>query len=91
MKINNNEGLKLFLDKLSDQLVDAGHEENASLLSKASPNYIGSSSELLVEARISLSKILFKNNCGLTENDENDLRGAIQSIDIVFRKASGLI
>ncbi|MBK8574201.1 MAG: hypothetical protein IPN90_00460 [Elusimicrobia bacterium] len=91
MKINNNKDLKLFLDKLSHQLADGGENESASLLSDASQNYIGSSSEFLGEARIALSKILSKNSSGLTENDKNDLRGVIQSIDIAFRKSNGLI
>lgn len=90
MKIQSNADLKLFLDILSGQFANAGDKESVNLLDQASQSYIGSSSEFLGEARISLSKILSTRKDKLTETEKNDLREAIQSIGIAFRKANGL-
>lgn len=90
MKINSNKDLEIFLNKLSTQFADAGDQESSILLDRAVQNCIGSASEFLGEARISLSKILSTRKNKLTETEKNDLREAIQSIDSAFRKANGL-
>lgn len=65
MRIQSNADLKLFLDKFSGQLANAGDHESVNLLNQASRNYITSSSECLGEARNSLSKILSMKNSKL--------------------------
>ncbi len=67
MKIQSNADLKLFLDKFSGQLANAGDHESVNLLNQASQNYITSSSEFLGEARNSLTKILSMKKSKLTE------------------------
>jgi hypothetical protein len=90
MKIQSNEDLKLYFDKLSREFAFAGDHESVNLLNQASQNYISSSSEFLGETRNTLSKILSIRKSKLTEPEINDLRQVIQSIDTAFRKANGL-
>jgi hypothetical protein len=90
MKENRNKDLGSFLTGLSVKFADAGDQENSLLLGQAAQNYIGSASEFLGEARNSLSKILSTRKIKLTEMEINELREAIQSIDIAFKRANGL-
>jgi hypothetical protein len=90
MKTKTNKELVAFINNLSVKFFNAGDQENSLLLGQAAQNYIGSASEFLGEARNSLSKILSTRNNMFTETEINDLRGAIQSIDIAFKRANGL-
>jgi hypothetical protein len=91
MVLSNNQDLNEFLVELRKWLVEKKRADLADMIPAVTETAFTTSSEYLGEARAVLSKVQAAKIRNLSSSMDDEIRQAINQIDLAFRRANGLI